>query len=109
MNRSFCFAFAAAAAIVTASVAASAQDIVTRHVDVVYSDLDLTTAKGRNELEKRVDSAAAMACGGSAVFSSTYRDAPQFSQRAFDHCRTKARERALASLAQHGVRVAVAH
>jgi UrcA family protein len=109
MTRSFCFALAAATAIVTASVAASAQAVVAGHVDVVYGDLDLSSAKGRGQLESRLDSAAAMACGGSPVFASTYRDAPQFHQKDFDLCRTKAREKALAFLAQHGVQVAALH
>jgi UrcA family protein len=109
MNRSIRFALAAAAAIVTASVAASAQEFVTRHVDVAYGDLNLSTAAGQTVLQKRIDSAAAMACGGSAAFVGTYRDAPLFHDKEFARCLGDARHQAVTSLTSRGVRVAALH
>jgi UrcA family protein len=109
MNRSFRFVLAAAAAVMTASVAASAQEYVSHHVDITYGDLDLSTASGQAVLQERIDSAAAMACGGSAPFVGNYRDAPQFYDKEFKRCRANAREQAVASLASHGVRVAQGH
>jgi UrcA family protein len=109
MNRSIRFVLAAAAAMMTASVAASAQEYVARHADVAYGDLDLSTASGQAALQARIDSAAAMACGGSAAFVGTYRDAPLYHDKEFARCRAEARHQAVANLASHGVRVAAAH
>lgn len=109
MNRSFRFVLAAAAAIMTASVAASAQDYVARHADIAYGDLDLSTASGQATLQQRIDSASAMACGGNAAFIGSYRDAPQFHDKEFARCETEARHQAVTSLTRHGVRVAGAH
>ncbi len=109
MNRSIRFVLAAAAAMMTASVAASAQEYVTHHVDITYGDLDLSTSSGQAALQERIDSAAAMACGGSAAFVGNYRDAPQFYDKEFKRCRANARQQAVTSLASHGVRVAEGH
>lgn len=40
-------------------------------VELKYDDLDLSTAKGQAELNKRVDDAARQACGSSAVRTGT--------------------------------------
>jgi len=106
MNRRFRFALAAAAAILTSSVAASAQQAIVRHVEVDFGDLDLSSRAGRTALEDRIDAAAVKACGGNPVFRPTYRDAPQFSKKAFEHCRAEARYQALSYLDRHGVRLA---
>lgn len=99
----------ALAVLMTVSVAAPAQDYVARQVDVAYGDLDLSTLTGRSALDARIDEAAAMACGGNPAFSSTYRDAPVFTIKAFEKCRAEARHEAVTSLNQRGVRVASRH
>lgn len=109
MIRSFHIAGAALAALIAASAASAdpAMDYVVHRVNVAYGDLDLSTAGGRAALQARVDAAAAQACGGSAKFASTYRDAPLFHEQAFQRCRNEARHEAVTILERHGVHVAL--
>jgi UrcA family protein len=108
MIRSCHIAGAALAALITASAATAdpSLEFVVHRVSVPYGDLDLSTAGGRAALQMRIDSAAAQACGGSAKFAATYRDAPQFHEQAFERCRDTARHEAVTILERHGVRVA---
>ncbi len=59
--------FAAAAIAVTAtgfSASASAQNRITRSVEVSYADLDLTSADGQETLDGRIKGAVRQVCGG---------------------------------------------
>jgi UrcA family protein len=105
MHRNFRFAIIAAAAIVSAS-AASAQQRTVRHVDVVYSDLNLASRDGRAELDARIAAAARRACGGAPAFSASFRDASQFHKKAYEECRAEALRDAYAVLNSRGVHVA---
>lgn len=106
MHCSIRFAFAAAAVLLSASTAASADEYVSRSVDVVYGDLDLSTAAGQGALERRIDAATITACGGYPAFHPSYRDAPLFYDKAFARCRAEARHKAIANLNLRGVHVA---
>ncbi len=52
-----------AATTLATAPAAMAQERNTQTVGVSYSDLDLTTENGREELDRRIDTAAKDACG----------------------------------------------
>ncbi|RIV86532.1 UrcA family protein [Aurantiacibacter zhengii] len=53
----------AAAAMTLAATGVSAQDEQTRAASVSHADLDLSTAEGVRELDRRIDSAAREVCG----------------------------------------------
>ncbi|MCL6249977.1 UrcA family protein [Altererythrobacter sp. KTW20L] len=61
MFKTISIALAGAALLATGSVAALERD--TRTTGVTYRDLDLATEEGRNELNRRIDSAAKQVCG----------------------------------------------
>lgn len=105
MHRKFRFAIIAAAAILSAG-AASAQQRTVRHVDVVYSDLNLETREGRAELDVRIAAASRRACGGAPAFTASFRDASQFHKKAFEACRAEAQRNAYAILNGRGVHFA---
>lgn len=52
-----------AAALTLAGTAVAAQETDTRTTGVTYRDLDLSTAEGRAELDRRIDNAARQVCG----------------------------------------------
>lgn len=106
MTRTLRLVLAAAAALTMTAVAAGAQDFQTRHVVVAYGDLDLSSSDGRSELSHRIDSAAAMACGGHPAFNPSYHDAPIYYDKAFVKCLEAARHEAVTLLYRQGVRVA---
>lgn len=83
----------AAAAMTLAATGVSAQDVQTRAAGVSHADLDLSTAEGVRELDRRIDSAAREVCGygegelGSRIPSretrQCYRDAKRQLDRQF--------------------------
>lgn len=86
-------ALAAAAMSMTFTPAALAQEAQPRTVGVTHSDLDLTTAEGVAELDRRIDRAAKEVCGFDEVAVGTrlrsrettacYRDAKRQLDRQF--------------------------
>jgi UrcA family protein len=61
-------ALAAALAIVPATAIAAPQ-----HVEVRYNDLDLSSAKGQHELDKRIDRAARQVCSRHQITTGSIR------------------------------------
>jgi UrcA family protein len=64
-------ALAAALAIVPATAIAAPQNVA-----VTYSDLDLSSAKGQHELDKRIDRAARQVCTRHEITTGSIRSAP---------------------------------
>jgi UrcA family protein len=72
----------------TVSTAAIAEE---KSIEVRYSDLDLSTAKGQKALESRVARAAKLVCGDRSG------QMPLWEQTAISNCTAKAKGEALAS------------
>lgn len=88
----------AAAAILAATAHAAPANTIRKDVQVVYSDLDLSTEGGARELLGRIELASAQACGGSPFFYSSYNIAPSLAAAEFNTCRTNAVNTAIKSL-----------
>lgn len=90
LTRSFTAAFALAGASLAMTPAASAAEDGARTVGVAYDDLDLTTAEGKEELDRRIDRAAKDACGfgesqvGTRIRTGEQRDCYRQAKRQLD-------------------------
>ena len=88
----------AAAALLATTAQAAPANTIRKDVQVVYSDLDLSTDGGARELLGRIELASAQACGGSPYFYSTYNVAPSLASKEFNTCRAGAITTAMKSL-----------
>lgn len=88
----------AAAAVMAAAAHADPAAFIRKDVPVVYSDLDLSTEGGARELLGRVEHAAAVACGTSPHFYTSYSVAPALASKEFNTCRANAVDTAMKSL-----------
>jgi UrcA family protein len=88
----------AAVALMAATAHANPANMIRKDVQVVYSDLDLSTDGGARQLLGRIELAANEACGGSPLFYSSYSVAPSLAAKEFNTCRAGAITTAVKSL-----------
>jgi UrcA family protein len=86
------------AAALMGAAAQAAPDMIRTDVQVGYSDLDLSTEGGAQELLVRIEHAAAEACGISPNFYSVHTVAPALAEKEFNTCRANAVDTAMKSL-----------
>lgn len=77
---------------------AHAEDLIRKDVPVSYRDLNLSTEDGARQLLVRINTAAALACGSSPTFYSSYSVAPGLAYKQFDTCRSNAVNAAVSSI-----------
>lgn len=73
-------------------------DVIRKDVKVSYSDLDLNTQGGADQLVGRISYAAKLACGSSPSFYSYYSVAPALANEQFNTCRANAIKSAVQSV-----------
>ncbi|MEO0441681.1 MAG: UrcA family protein [Pseudomonadota bacterium] len=64
LSKGLCAAAAIAVTVTGFAASASAQNRITRTVEVSYADLDLTSADGQETLDGRIKGAVRQVCGG---------------------------------------------
>lgn len=92
------------AAAAVAALAAPSLSAATRHQNVEYGDLDLSTERGQSEFKSRILRAVRNVCAPLAKTAAEQRD----QQRCETRAKTNAMTKAARTIARHGTNVKVA-